>query len=155
MSIQRSVASVAGGVVVKDTKSHAARRISLNDDTSAILEVQRDRVKHRAAMRELAFNDDGYVFTTTADGSEPLHPDTITGRFGRVQKRAGLKGIRLHDLRHLHATQLLAAGVPVPTVSGRLGHASSATTLNVYAHFLEASDRDAADMIGNLLAADD
>ncbi len=58
--------------------------------------------------------------------------------FGRIQKRAGLKGIRLHDRRHLHATQLLAAGVPVPTVSGRLGHANAATTLNVYAHFLEA-----------------
>lgn len=151
LSIQRSVASIAGGTIVKDTKTHAARRISLDDDTIAILEAQRDRVKHRAAVCEVSFNEDGYAFTKTADGSEPLHPDTITGMFGRAQKRAGLKGIRLHDLRHLHATQLLAAGVPVPTVSGRLGHANAATTLNVYAHFLEASDRDAADVIGNLL----
>ena len=60
-------------------------------------------------------------------------------------------GVRLHDLRHLHATQLLAAGVPVRTVSGRLGHANAATTLNVYAHFLEASDRQAADVIAGLL----
>ncbi len=66
-------------------------------------------------------------------------------------KKAGLSGIRLHDLRHMHATQLLAAGVPVRTVSGRLGHANAATTLNVYAHFLDASDRDAADTIGKLL----
>ena len=66
-----------------------------------------------------------------------------------------LHGIRLHDLRHLHATRLLAGGVPVPTVSGRLGHANSATTLNVYAHFLEASDGDAADVIGNLLGRDE
>ena len=153
LSIKRSIASVPGGTIVKDTKTHAARRISLDDDTIAILELQRDRVKHRAAMCELAFNDDGYVFTATADGSDPLHPDTITKGFGRVQTRAGLHGIRLHDLRHLHATQLLAAGVPVPTVSGRLGHANSATTLNVYAHFLEASDRDAADVIGNLLGS--
>jgi integrase len=151
LSIQRSVASIAGGTIVKDTKTHAARRISLDDDTIAILEAQRDRVKHRAEVCDVSFNEDGYTFTKTADGSEPLHPDTITGMFGRVQKRAGLKGIRLHDLRHLHATQLLAAGVPVPTVSGRLGHANAATTLNVYAHFLEASDRDAADVIGDLL----
>ena len=151
LSIKRSIASVPGGTIVKDTKSHAARRISLDDDTIAILEAQRDRVKHRAAMCGLAFNQDGYVFTTTADGSDPLHPDTITSGFRRIQKRAGLEGIRLHDLRHLHATQLLAAGVPVPTVSGRLGHANAATTLNVYAHFLEASDRDAADVIGKLL----
>src|SRR6478735_6071576 len=60
-------------------------------------------------------------------------------------------GSRLHDLGHLHATQRLGAGVPIRTVSGRLGHADAATTLNVYAHFFEASDRDAADVIGGLL----
>ena len=87
----------------------------------------------------------------SADGSQPLHPDTITKVFGRLCRRAGLDGVRLHDLRHLHATQLLAAGVPVRTVSGRLGHANAATTLNVYAHFLEASDRQAADVIAGLL----
>ena len=55
-----------------------------------------------------------------------------------------------------HIGQLtLAAGVPVLTVSGRLGHAKSAKTLNVYAQFLEASDRDAADVIGNLLGPGD
>ena len=116
LSIKRSIASVPGGTIVKDTKSHAARRIALDDDT--IFELQRDRAKRRAEMCELAFDHDGYVFTATADGSDPLHPDTITKGFARVQKRAGLHGIRLHDLRHLHATELLAAGVPVPTVSG-------------------------------------
>ncbi len=130
LSIKRSIASVPGGTIVKDTKSHAARRVSLDDDTIAILEAQRDRVKHRVAMCQLPFNEDGYVFTT-ADGSDPLHPDTITSGFGRIQKRAGLEGIRLHDLRHLHATRLLAVGVPVQTVSGRLGHANAATMLNV------------------------
>ncbi|MEP6299957.1 MAG: site-specific integrase, partial [Ilumatobacter sp.] len=151
LSIQRSVASIAGGTIVKDTKTHAARRIALDDDTIDILERQRARLEHRAETCELAFNQDGYVFTTTADGTDPLHPDTITGAFSRVCRSQGVKGIRLHDLRHLHATQLLAAGVPVRTVSGRLGHANASTTLNVYAHFLEASDREAADVIGNLL----
>ena len=69
-----------------------------------------------------------------------MHPDTVAGGFRRICDRIGLGGVRLHDLRHLHATQLLAAGVPVRTVSGRLGHADAATTLNVYAHFREASD---------------
>ncbi len=94
---------------------------------------------------------DGFVFAQTADGSQPLHPDTITNGFRRLCDRAGIEGVRLHDLRHLHATQLLAAGVPVRTVSGRLGHANVSTTLNVYAHFLEASDREAANVIGGLL----
>jgi len=155
LSIGRSVASVAGGTVVKDTKTHAARRIALDDDTIAILDRQRERLEHRASVCELEFNEDGYVFTRTADGSDPLHPDTITKTFARVCKQAEFKGVRLHDLRHLHATQLLAAGVPVRTVSGRLGHANAATTLNVYAHFLEASDREAADVIGELLGPDE
>lgn len=151
LSITRSIASVAGGTVVKDTKTHASRRIALDDATIGVLDAQRRRLEERAAACEVVLDPDGYVFTESADGSEPLHPDTITGRFTRVRKQAGLDGVRLHDLRHLHATQLLAAGVPVRTVSGRLGHANAATTLNVYAHFLEASDRQAADVIGGLL----
>ena len=55
--------------------------------------------------------------------------------------------MRLHDLRHFVATQLLSAGVDVRTVAGRLGHRNAATTLNVYAHFLEQSDRQAADIM--------
>jgi integrase len=64
----------------------------------------------------------------------------------------GLKDVRLHDLRHFSATRLLAAGVPIRTVSGRLGHANASTTLGVYAHFVQDSDRDAADALGAVLA---
>jgi integrase len=151
LSIRRSVASVAGGTVVKDTKTHSARRIALDPETLSVLDAHRQRLERRAALCRVALDQDGFVFTATLDGSQPLHPDTITGAFGRICRRAGLRSVRLHDLRHLHATQLLAAGVPVRTVSGRLGHADAATTLNVYSHFLEASDREAADVIGGLL----
>jgi integrase len=60
--------------------------------------------------------------------------------------------MRLHDLRHFTATRLIAAGVPVRTVSGRLGHANPSTTLSVYAHFVEASDQAAASVMGDILA---
>jgi integrase len=151
VTIRRSVASVAGGTVVKETKTHAARRIAIDSETLDALDQRRERAQQLADACQLAFNPDGYVFTSEPDGSRPLHPDTITGGFQRLCQRADLDGVRLHDLRHLHATQLLAAGVPVRTVSGRLGHANAATTLNVYAHFLEASDRQAADVIAGLL----
>ena len=131
--IRRSIASVAGGTVVKDTKTHAARRIALDPATLAVLARQRQLLEQRAVACAVEFNPDGFMFTSTADGSSPLHPDTITGGFRRLCDRLGLRGFRVHDLRHLHATQLLAAGVPVRTVSGRLGHADAATTLNVYA----------------------
>ena len=59
--------------------------------------------------------------------------------------------IRLHDLRHTHATILLLAGVPVHVVSQRLGHASPTITLSVYAHVMPGNQRDAADLFARLI----
>jgi integrase len=152
--IRRSVASVPGGTVVKDTKTHSARRLALDSAAIDSLLQRQRRADELAAMCRCDIAPDAFVFSADPDGSAPLHPDTVTGGFQRLCRRLGLSGIRLHDLRHLHATQLLAAGVPVRTVSGRLGHANAATTLNVYAHFLDASDRQAADVISGLLDGD-
>ena len=151
MVIRRSVASVPAGTFVKDTKTHSARRLAVDPETIDALHSRRVRADALAVMCRCAVASEAYVFSSSPDGSAPLHPDTVTGGFQRLCRRLGLGGIRLHDLRHLHATQLLAAGVPVRTVSGRLGHANPATTLNVYAHFLDASDRQAAGVIGDLL----
>ena len=59
--------------------------------------------------------------------------------------------IRLHDLRHTHATLLLAKGVPVKVVSERLGHASTTITLSVYAHVMPGNQRAAADLFARLI----
>ena len=150
-SICRSVAAVPGGTIEKDTKTHAARRIALDASTMGVLSQHRALMEARSRACAVPFDPNGFVFTITADGSAPLHPDTVSTAFRRLCDKAGFPSVRLHDLRHLHATQLLAAGVPVRTVSGRLGHANAATTLNVYGHFLAASDRDAATIIGGLL----
>lgn len=107
----------------------------------------------RIGRCDLAFTADCFVFSYDPGCLVPWHPDSATAAFRRLCQKEGLKGVCLHDLRHMHATQLLAAGVPVRTVSGRLGHANAATTLNVYAHFLDASDREAADTIGQLMAS--
>ena len=150
LTIRRSLAAVVGGPIEKDTKTHASRRIALDKATVEVLAAHREQAKERASIGGFAFDRGAFVFTGP-DGAAPVHPDAVTSAFRRLCNRLGLHGVRLHDLRHLHATQLLAAGVPVRTVSGRLGHANAATTLNVYADFLEASDRDAADVIGGLL----
>jgi len=75
--------------------------------------------------------------------------------FTRLRKRAGVSKVPLHSLRHFAATRMLAAGVPVRTVAGRLGHADAATTLNVYGHWIEASDQAAAAALGELLGTKD
>ena len=152
MWVRRSlVDQPAGGYFEKDTKTHAARKVSLDVSMVALLRTHRERQSERALGCGVRVGRDARVFSYEADGSVPWRPDGVTARFVKLREREGLPGVRLHDLRHFVATRMLAAGVPVTTVAGRLGHANTSTTLNVYAHFVESSDRDAADALGRLL----
>jgi integrase len=84
-------------------------------------------------------------------GRTPRHPNWLTLAWSRHCRRQGAR-MRVHDLRHWHASMLLDAGVPVTTVSKRLGHASTKMTLDTYAHGLEASDVAAAVTIARELS---
>ena len=86
-----------------------------------------------------------YPLTFTDDLGRHLQPVRITHAFRVAVRAAPVPTIRLHDLRHTHATLLLQAGVPVKVVSERLGHAQISLTLDIYAHVLPAMDADAAD----------
>jgi integrase len=83
-----------------------------------------------------AWTDAGLVFTR--EDGRPLHPQKITRAFPRHVLAAGLPMIRLHDLRHTHATLALAAGVHPKIVQERLGHANIAITLDTYGHAVPA-----------------
>jgi integrase len=96
--------------------------------------------------------DDAFMFSGRADGSSPWLPNRTTKRFVAARLGAGLSHFRLHDLRHFMATQMLAAGVPIVTVSQRLSHARASTTLNVYAHSVPGGDRLAAQTLAAILA---
>lgn len=100
----------------------------------------------------MTFHQGAYVFSRDPGGARPWAPNDVTKAFIRLRKRVGLDSVRLHDPRHFAATRLLVAGVRVRTVSGRLGHANAATTLGVYAHSVEESDREAARTLGALIA---
>ena len=90
----------------------------------------------------------------TPPGGGPWPPNWVTKRFIRYRQQVGLAHFRLHDLRHFMATTMLAAGVPVPIVSDRLCHARTSTTVNIYAHAMPGADRDAADLLAELLTPD-
>lgn len=87
---------------------------------------------------------------TLADGSAP-NPEAFSNLFQTLTKSAGLRAIRLHDLRHSYATAALASGVPVKVVSQRLGHADIGVTLKVYSHVMPGDDEDAAKAADSLL----
>ena len=69
------------------------------------------------------------------DGA-PLPPNSVTKAFHKLTKSVGMSGIRLHDLRHTHATLMLRQGVHPKVVSERLGHSLVAITLDTYSHVL-------------------
>ena len=152
--IERGVVMGPDGLVEKGTKTHSARRVALDDRTVQTIEAHRARMTQRAAMCRVELTEDAFVFSNAGDCSEPWFPDSVSRGFKRLCVAEGLSQVRLHDLRHFVASQLLSAGVDVRTVAGRLGHRNAATTLNVYAHFLAQADRGAADVIGRVIAGD-
>ena len=66
----------------------------------------------------------------------PIRPDSITRAFPEIAESVGLRGVRLHGLRHAHATILLQQGTNPKIVQERLGHSSVSTTLDIYSHVL-------------------
>ena len=78
-----------------------------------------------------------------------MSPEYVTKLFPKLATEAGVRKIRLHDLRHGAASLMLAAGIPIEVVSKRLGHGSIAITWDTYSHLLEGVGRQAADGIGS------
>ncbi|MGH2961119.1 MAG: tyrosine-type recombinase/integrase [Solirubrobacterales bacterium] len=150
--VARSLVLGGGRLSEKPTKSDRVRRLALDQGTLAALGMQRELVDERAEACGVSLAADAYVFARDPEGREPWRPDSgATGRFMRLRDQLGLPRVRLHDLRHYVATHLLEGGVPVRSVSERLGHANATTTLGIYAHALPATDRRSAELLGDLL----
>ena len=81
----------------------------------------------------------------------PINPGYVSRAFARLVRASGLPHIRLHDLRHTHATLALRAGVATKVVSERFGHSATAVTSDVYQHVLPDLDVDAAERVAELL----
>ncbi len=87
---------------------------------------------------------------TQWDG-KPMHPNAPYQAMQKILQREGLPAFSLHSLRHTNATLLIGAGVDVRTVSGRLGHSQTSTTLNIYAEYLQSADSAASETLANVL----
>ena len=114
--IGRGVVDGPDGLVEKDTKTHQVRRLSLDATTANRLRDHRMVVTERAAKADMTMTKDGFVFSHDPCSAEPWYPDSVSRKFRKLCKQAGLVGVRLHDLRHYVATQLIAQGVDVRNV---------------------------------------
>ena len=136
LAVRQSLVAVGHEVQVSLPKTARARRvIALDASTIEVLE------SHAGGT------PDGFVFTTPEGGF--LHPNLVSKAFARSVAASGLPRIRLHDLRHTHATIALRAGVHPKIVSERLGHATVSLTLDVYSHAVPHMQQEAALRIGD------
>ncbi len=154
VTIRRTVEIVPGeGVPVREWPKSAAgvRQIAIDPATVEVLRAGRQRQASAAAACGVALGAGAFVFSTDPAGRRPWDPRLATHRFTRLRREAGLGDtVRLHDLRHYVATQLLAAGYDPVSVAGRLGH-DPKMLLSTYAHWVPARDRDQAAFLGSLL----
>jgi integrase len=151
LAVRQTHVAVGYTVEVGEPKSATSRRgVALDPDT---VEVLREWCERQEAEREewgAAWTRTGLVFSR--EDGKALHPDRVTKLFDAHVTASGLPRIRLHDLRHTHATLALRAGVHPKVVSERLGHASVSFTLTVYSHAVPALQADAAATIARLVS---
>ena len=153
VSVRRSLLRVAGkGFVEGAPKTAKSKRlISITDDVVTMLK------RHRAAQAEKrlaagpAWQDNDLVFAAAVGG--PIDPDEITHAFYNAVRRLGLPHVRFHDLRHTHASLLLAQNVHPKVVQERLGHSTIAITLDTYSHSIPGLQGAAAKAFEGIMAA--
>jgi integrase len=146
-----------GRVYIRETtKSRRIRRVRIDEATAVALR----RWKAAQAQEQLAFGPawktDGGLgvkaawIVTEPDGGV-IHPDTLRARWHRLARVAAVPEIPLHAARHTYAELALAGGVRLDVVSRQLGHASIATTANVYSHDTDEAAQEAAKRVGGIL----
>jgi integrase len=153
--ISGSSAIIGGQRIEGTTKGGRSRTVSIDPGTVQVLKKHHKRQAAERLTVGPAWRggSDEDVFTSVR--GEPIHPNTLSSlmavlirRYNDSQARAKagkpLPAARLHDLRHIHGTTLLRAGVPVHVVAARLGHADPSITLRVYAHVISEQLAEAA-----------
>lgn len=140
--------------VVSTPKTQKGRRlVALDPVTTAVLKDLWERRKKEFSGLGKDLQTSDIVFTDKP--GVPLHPWRASQQFRMATKRAGVPEIRLHDLRHTHASLALAAGVHPKVVSERLGHANIGITLDTYSHCLPALSEEAACRVAALVVGEE
>ena len=152
LSVRRALIPTNREVVVSEPKTAKGRRVvALDPVTVEVLKAQAARQLDEQSECDEAWVETGLVFT--AENGAALDPESVSRYWRQAVKKAMLPPIRLHDLRHTHATLALQAGVHPKVVSERLGHATVSITLDTYSHAIPAMQEEAAALIAGLVFA--
>lgn len=151
ISVRQALVSVAYKVIASTPKNHHARVIDIDEGTTDQLRAHRTCQQGDRDEWGVSYEDKDLVFCKE-DGS-PIHPHTFSQAFERLTAKMDLPTIRLHDLRHTHASIALKAGVPVKVISERLGHENPAFTMKQYAHVIPGMQAEAAAAVADVIAS--
>ena len=151
LAVRRTLSRGTGGAYTFGIPktAHGRRSIALPKSVVDSLKKHKARqAEHRLKLGE-GYSKLDMVFADAL--GEPLHPNTLAYQFKKLQERARVPKIRIHDLRHTSATLMLANGEHPKIVQERLGHADVSMTLNRYSHVTMDMQRDAADRLDKLV----
>jgi integrase len=151
VTIRRSLQQTPEGLSFKEPKNGLSRRVDL---PALAVDARRSHHREQSTQRALlgtAYQNGGLV-CCREDGS-PWRPESFSPAFAKLARLAGLQGLRFHDLRHGHASQLLKQGIHLKAISERLGHSSSSFTLDRYGHLLDGIQQEAARRMDQALGA--
>jgi len=148
LTVVRSPGAPNGGLLFSErTKTdRGRRRIDLGPTTVAVLRKQQRRQKEQRILLGAGWSNEHNLVFTEPDGG-PLDPESVAKVFDRRVAKSDLPRIRFHDLRHSHCAHLIAAGEQTLLVSRRLGHASTAFTMDRYGHLFEDAGSQAASAV--------
>jgi integrase len=151
ISVVRSLHHLRNGqFIFRQPKTAKSRRL-IALSPAAALALNEHRKNQETICKHIGkeLSDDDLVFCQNEGG--PLLPDTVTRAWVRMMDKLGLKGVRLHDLRHSHASQLLKQGIHPKIVQERLGHSSISVTLDTYSHVAPGLQRAAAERFDEVM----
>lgn len=133
------------------TKS-SYRNISISKKDVEVLKLFKERQELNKLIKGSEYHDNGFV--CAEPNGNPLRNESLSSSFKRLMTKNGYS-ISYHDLRHSHATILLMEkNIPVKRVSSRLGHSSTAFTMDIYVHALFDKQEDIANLMEDTLYGD-
>jgi integrase len=145
MSIVETAEQTKAEVRQKETKTGRARVVDLS--STVVAELRRHRAAQAEEQLRLGIRPDDSAFVVAQIDGRPIQPNSLTHEWTRILATTNLERIRFHDLRHSHATQMLAAGVHPKVAQERLGHSTIAITLDIYSHVMPGMGADAAERV--------
>ena len=149
LRVRQTLGRENGGLVFAEPKTARSRRtVPLPSVCVEALRRHRDRQDAERAAAEPYWDDHGLVFCSTI--GTPIDPDNVNRAFDKLCATAGVRRVRVHDLRHTCATLLLAQGVPARVVMEILGHSQISVTLNTYTHVVSELQQDAMNRIDDV-----